>query len=64
MPITPPNFTALEWRQLALACKTVAERERSRAAEAGEPAARGFQISAETFERLAEQCMEMTRPPG
>jgi hypothetical protein len=62
MPIPPP-FTPLEWRQLALACQAVAEKkERARAAEIGGDAARGFLMSAETFERLAERCLEMTGP--
>lgn len=62
MPLIPPTFTALEWRMLAGACETVAENERKRAAEVGGTAARGFEISAETYERLAQRCMEMTRP--
>ena len=63
MPPLPPPLTPLEWRQLAHACRVVAEKERARAAElAGVDAARGFTISAELFERLAERCLEMTRP--
>lgn len=59
-PITSP-FTPLEWRQLAHACQSVAEKERARAAQIVGDAARGFLMSAETFERLAERCLEMTR---
>lgn len=62
MPPIAPTFTPLEWRQLAHACQTVAEKERARAAENGGAEGRGFLISAETFERLAERCLEMTRP--
>ncbi len=62
MPPIPPPFTPLEWRQLAHACQTVAERERARAAQIGGDAARAFVMSAELFERLAERCLEMTRP--
>ena len=62
MPPIAPTFTPLEWRQLAHACKSVAEKERARAAEIGGTAGRGFEISAELFERLAQRCLEMTRP--
>lgn len=62
MPPIAPTFTPLEWRMLAGACQTVAENERMRAAEIGGAEAAGFKISAETFHRLAERCMEMTRP--
>ena len=58
-----PNFTPLQWRQLAHACQMVAEKSQARATELGaDPAARGFVIDAELFERLAARCMEMTRP--
>jgi len=63
MPPHTPTFTPLEWRQLAHACQMVAEKSRARATElGGDPAARGFVIDAERFERLAARCMEMTRP--
>lgn len=63
MPPKTPNFTPLEWRQLAHACQTVAEKSRARATElAGDSAAHGFVLSAELFERLAARCVEMTRP--
>ncbi len=63
MPPSAPTFTPLEWRQLAHACGEVAEKCRARAAElAGDQAARGFVISAELFERLAQRCLQMTRP--
>jgi hypothetical protein len=39
-----------------------AAKERARAAEIAGPDARGFVLSAEAFERLAERCLEMTRP--
>lgn len=61
MPPIAPTFTPLEWRYLAHACQVVAEKERARAAELGAEG-RGFVISAELFERLAERAMEMTRP--
>lgn len=61
-PRIAPIFTPLEWRELAHACQVVAAKERARAAEIAGSGARGFLISAETFERLAEQCFEMTRP--
>jgi hypothetical protein len=62
MPPVAPTFTALEWRYLAGACQIVAEKERARAAELAGADAQGFAISAELFERLAERCLEMTRP--
>ena len=62
MPRTAPTCTPLEWRELAHACQVVAAKERARAAEIAGPDARGFVVSAETFERLAERCLEMTRP--
>lgn len=62
MPPIPPTFIPLEWRMLAGACQVVAENERARAAQVGGTAARGFEISAETFERLAARSMEMMRP--
>lgn len=62
MPPIPPPFTPLEWRQLAHACNTVAEKERARATQIGGSAAQGFLTSAQTFEALAERCLEMTRP--
>jgi hypothetical protein len=57
-----PTFTPLEWRQIAGACEAVAEKERAWAAELIGVAAQGFLISAELYERLAQRCMEMTRP--
>lgn len=66
MPPIPPNFTAFDWRYLAHGCHESAEREQTRAAElagAGrQAAARGFEISAELFERLEQRRLEMTRP--
>jgi hypothetical protein len=63
MPPIPPHFSALEWRQIAGACEAFAEKDRARAAElAGNPAARGFVLNAKRYERLAERCMQMTRP--
>jgi hypothetical protein len=62
MPPIAPTFTPLQWRYLAHACQVVAEKERARAAELAGQDARGFLISAELFERLAERCMELTRP--
>jgi hypothetical protein len=59
MPPIAPTFTPLEWRQLAEACKTVAENERKRAADTG---AKYFERSAEVWERLAARCLAMTRP--
>jgi hypothetical protein len=62
MPPIGPTFTPLEWRQLAHACGIVADKERAPAAELGGSDGRGFVISAELFERLAQKCLEMTRP--
>lgn len=62
MPPVPPPFTPLEWRQIAGACEMVAEKERERAAELAGADARGFVISAELYERLAQRCLQMTRP--
>lgn len=62
MPPIAPTFTPLEWRQIAGACETVAEKERARAAELTGNDARGFLISAELYERLAARCMATTRP--
>jgi hypothetical protein len=53
------HFTPLEWRFLAGACRTAAERERERAAAIGGRAARDYIISAEEYERLAEQCLRL-----
>lgn len=62
MPPIAPTFTPLEWRQIAGAYETVAEKERARAAELTGTDARGFLISAELYARLAARCMKMTRP--
>ncbi|HEX4268873.1 MAG TPA: hypothetical protein VHY36_13375 [Steroidobacteraceae bacterium] len=63
MPPISPSFTPLEWRHLAYACGELAEKCRARAAElTSADAARGFIISAELFERLAQRCLELTRP--
>lgn len=59
VPPIAPTFTPLDWRQLAGACQTVADLERKRAADTG---AKYFERSAETFDRLARRCLEMTRP--
>jgi hypothetical protein len=58
MPPIPPLFTPLEWRYLAGACQVVVEKERKRAVDTG---AKYFERSAETFDRLAKRCLEMTR---
>jgi len=59
--MTTPPFTPPEWRELAGACRTVAERERERAAAVGGRAARDYIISAEEFERLAQRCIALAR---
>ena len=57
-----PTFTPLEWRMLAGACETVAEKERERAAACiDRQNKRDLQNSAETYERLAERCMQTAR---
>jgi hypothetical protein len=57
-----PTFTPLEWRILAGACQTVAEKERARAAECtNRQNARDLHNSAETYQRLAERCMNLAR---
>jgi len=59
-PIFTP--TALEWRLLASACKQLAEKERTLAAQCSGRPARELAISAEEFERIAEKCMLMAKP--
>jgi hypothetical protein len=57
-----PTLTPLEWRILAGACETVAERERARAAQCTDRQnARDLRSSAETYQRLAERCMNLAR---
>jgi hypothetical protein len=60
--LVPHQPSPLEWRELAPCVLGAAAKERARAAEIAGPDARGFVLSADAFERLAERCLEMTRP--
>ena len=62
MPPIAPTFTPLEWRYLAHGCQEVAEKCHARAAELTGYDAHGLIVSAELFERLAQRCLETTRP--
>ena len=57
----PATFTPIEWRLLARACEQAAAKERKRAEEIGGRPARDYLISAEYYERLAEQCLRRAR---